>query len=244
MNGCQNLKHIQIYAQMIWLEEYSGSKLIQLLNTVGVCPEILTITIRYSDWRWWEYGQRLRLEHGWESKLLNWQAHPRLREIRLQLEIVERQFGETKDKISELRTIEMDLRSKYCTVNKVDLFGTPVRVVLDDPDGASSSEAWSGRAPFTAGGHQSPKVPTDFKITNFVWKANQDKKSFEQDVGPATESNEPGSFMDANLPILNIDQSRPPGSMSSLSESEKEESSKYEQEWSKRGSLLKFARGA
>ena len=227
---------------MIWLEEYSGSKFIQLLETVGVCPEVLTITVRYSDWWWWEYARSLRLDDGWLSKILNWQAHPRLREIRLQLEIVQHQYAEIGDKVSELRNIEMDLRSKYHFVRRVDLLGTPVRVALDNPDGVSSSGIWSGKAPYPAGNNRNASVPTVFMVTKLVWRADRDEERLEPII--AHDSTEPRGVVDTDLPILNIVQYHAPSGISRPSGSDKETTSKYEQYWSKHGSLLKFTGGA
>lgn len=227
---------------MVWLEEYSGSKCVQLLNTVGVCPEVLTITVRSSDWWWWEHDQALRLDDRWLSKILDWPAPPRLRGIRLRLEIVENHGGVLKgDKLAQLRAIEMEMRSKFAAVNRVDNFGTPTTLTLEDPEGASAAENWSGMAHKPGPHGRAPvSMPAVFRITTLVWKVN----SKEEKSDTHTQGAEEGQLTNAQsqeLPALNIDPSCPQVGMLELSTTGKQTGWAFEQEWSKCGSLLKFA---
>lgn len=229
---------------MIWLEQYSGSKVVQLLNTVGVCPEILTITVRSSDWWWWEYNQPLRLDDGWISKTLNWQASPRLREIRLELEIVE-SYGDDmqEERISQLRTIELRLRRDLACVKRVDNFGSPIKLVLHDQEGASSSQNWRGKAVKASTG---PGLARDsitsavFKITRFAWRVEQAEDLVKPKVEAQPEA-DPTEYANRELPLVNIDQDCPPSGVHRLSGENKEACSMYEQQWKERDSLLKFA---
>ena len=103
-NSRENFTHIHLYGETSWLEEHryhSDYRCVQGLNVAGVCPEILSITVRGSDWTGWEFQQTLlQMNDYWIENVLKWPALPRLREIRLELEVGERK-GERRVPDSE-----------------------------------------------------------------------------------------------------------------------------------------------
>lgn len=237
-NNRENLKHIHLYSETTWLQEFSGSKCVQALNIAGVCPEILTITIRASDWLGWErHGAPPQLRNDtWLEKILQWPAPPRLREIRLELEAGERIFEGVKERqVPELERIEADLRRKFAIIKRVDHFGTPAKVVLDNPVGVSLDRTWSGVAlQKESAGIRGQTMYAEFTIKTLVWKVALDR---EIPLGSShLESTPP--------PILHVDGSCEASNSPWFLPLDKELLSKIEQEWCMRGSLLKFASGA
>lgn len=59
VNNRKNLKEIQIFAQIYWLQGDLPHRLQHLLGGSGVCPETLTITVRHTDWLYWQYDRPL-----------------------------------------------------------------------------------------------------------------------------------------------------------------------------------------
>jgi hypothetical protein len=53
---------LRVFAQMVRLE---GRALSFLFDTPFLAPRQLTLTIRHTDWWWWEHEQPLRFEAGW-----------------------------------------------------------------------------------------------------------------------------------------------------------------------------------
>jgi len=66
---------------MYWLE--GGSNLLTLFRNPQFRPTQLTITIRYSDWWWWESDEPLTMKEGW---LRNFNGTSGLRELRVEYE--------------------------------------------------------------------------------------------------------------------------------------------------------------
>jgi hypothetical protein len=234
INNCIDFKQIHFYAHMMWLEASGGSKCVQNLNVTGVCPEIFTLTIRYSDWWWWEYGQRLRLDEKWLENILKWPALPRLREIRLELEVPE-------PKLSELQSIEEDLRDKFTVVERTDHYGTPAILLIDGCEEPSPIRKWSGMAPAKGQNTHGEEVLTTFVIKTLVWTVNLEEPNgrspAKERVAASQSTHNPGP----QLPVLSIERPDSSNAKISRSETDKETSSRLEQKWCEQGSLLKFA---
>jgi hypothetical protein len=75
------LKNVRFFTQMYWLE--SGSDLNDIFNSTRFQPTVLTITIRYSDWWFWEDNDPLSMSEDW-LKCFN--GNPGLRQLRVEYE--------------------------------------------------------------------------------------------------------------------------------------------------------------
>jgi hypothetical protein len=82
------IESCKVFAQMWALE---AGKLSQLLGVQGFRPRSVTVTIRHTDWWWWEHDHNLRFEAGWVKGVV---LAPSVREIRFELESLERKKGQ------------------------------------------------------------------------------------------------------------------------------------------------------
>jgi hypothetical protein len=74
---------VRFFTQMYWLE--SGNDLSKLFRIPQFRPAQLTITIRYSDWWFWEDHAPLAMEEGW---LRSFKGNPGLRKLVVEYETV------------------------------------------------------------------------------------------------------------------------------------------------------------
>lgn len=72
---------MRFFTQMFWLER--GHGLNRIFNIANFRPSRLTITIRYSDWWWWERNARLTMNEEW---FRDFNGPPGLRELRVEYE--------------------------------------------------------------------------------------------------------------------------------------------------------------
>ncbi|KAH7397149.1 hypothetical protein BKA66DRAFT_521632 [Pyrenochaeta sp. MPI-SDFR-AT-0127] len=77
----QDLEKVRFFTQMYWLE--NGHNLNAIFRESNFRPTCLTITIRYSDWWFWETNKPLQMSEKW---LCNFEGSPGLRELRVEYE--------------------------------------------------------------------------------------------------------------------------------------------------------------
>ncbi|KAK0451349.1 uncharacterized protein EV420DRAFT_1560558 [Desarmillaria tabescens] len=93
---------VHFFTQLFWLEE----------NFAGACaiaemrPRKLKITIRHSDWWYWEQNQRLALKGGWTDKI---RLLKRLEEFEIELETFERDKDQMLAIAQRIRNWKIDL---------------------------------------------------------------------------------------------------------------------------------------
>lgn len=176
-NNLRNVTNIQIHMQMFEIEPMAdmetGEALIAAffdpsLRRRGFNPRILRITIRHTDWWYWEDDEPLRLEDGWVQALLNAPLASCVEMLELELETLERKKDQLEPIVERLRK----------------LGGMPRRVSLVDPDDrratklVSSSKKpkishWTGKLPSNAGlntGRKEGKT-WDYHIALLTWRA-------------------------------------------------------------------------
>ncbi|CAN9149003.1 unnamed protein product [Alternaria alternata] len=79
--AAQSLQKVRFFTQMFWLED--GPQLFYLFSVPQFRPTQLTITIRYSDWWFWEDNEPLRMNEGW---LRYFEGNPGLRVLKVEYE--------------------------------------------------------------------------------------------------------------------------------------------------------------
>ncbi|KAK7191629.1 hypothetical protein PSPO01_02078 [Paraphaeosphaeria sporulosa] len=79
--AAQALEKVRFLTQMYWLED--GSNLRRIFAEPQFRPSELTITIRYSDWWWWEDNAPMTMKETW---LRNFLGSPGLRKLRVEYE--------------------------------------------------------------------------------------------------------------------------------------------------------------
>ncbi|KAK1657169.1 hypothetical protein BDP55DRAFT_624116 [Colletotrichum godetiae] len=77
----RDLTRVRFFTQMYWLE--GGRNLATLFAQPRFAPEVLTITVRYSDWWYWESDEPLRMSEDW---LRGFRGPRGLRELRVEYE--------------------------------------------------------------------------------------------------------------------------------------------------------------
>ena len=180
------------------------------------------------------YEPRLGLDEKWLENILKWPALPRLREIRLELEVPE-------PNLSDLQRIEQDLRDKFTVVERTDHYGTPAILLVDACERPSPLRKWTGMAPARGQNTHREEAPTTFVTKTLVWTVNLEEQNgrspAKERVAASQSTHNPGP----HLPVLSIERSDPAKDMTSRSGTDKEVSSRFEQKWYEQGSLLKFA---
>ena len=75
------MEKVRFFTQMYWLE--GGNELRRIFLEPQFRPSELTITIRYSDWWWWEDNAPLTMKEDWLPTFI---GNPGLRTLRVEYE--------------------------------------------------------------------------------------------------------------------------------------------------------------
>ncbi len=120
---------LRVFAQMWALEENYLGRLLRAAPRLH--PRRLTLTIRHTDWWWWESDEPLRFEAGWIRAASDF-LPPSVRELRVELESVRRK----KDQVDEIGR-KMAERWMFRRMDGV--------VLVADASGAGNEvERWTG----------------------------------------------------------------------------------------------------
>ncbi|KAI6089770.1 hypothetical protein F4821DRAFT_230895 [Hypoxylon rubiginosum] len=93
------IEGLRVFAQMYKLE---GGHLAQLLKTPGLYPRRLTLTIRHTDWWYWEEDQPLRFEADWIQAVCK-TLPSSVREFWIELESLEKKKGQVDSIAKQMR---------------------------------------------------------------------------------------------------------------------------------------------
>ncbi|KAJ6588978.1 hypothetical protein B0H19DRAFT_226810 [Mycena capillaripes] len=88
------VRRVRFFAQLSWLERRKVQAWV-----AGLAVRKLTITIRHSDWRYWERGEPLRMQspqEGWGGWV---GSFPQLQELELELESIESKREELEERV-------------------------------------------------------------------------------------------------------------------------------------------------
>lgn len=220
--------HLHFFAQMYWLERRS---LVRLLAGPSYQPLVknmrsLTITIRYSDWWNWESNEPLRISTIWMKEILSLQELRRVGEIRLELEVLERQMGQLKLILDRLAGVA----------------GPDGRFQLVGPHEEST---WSGPTNLGGRAHAPYKKleRMDYRVVTVKWKQTQSKLDEASD-GEGSSAAEEGALNRENSE-MKIDtetqktRTPPAQSRNSHSQRDRHERPFRSCRWRKERSLLK-----
>lgn len=168
----RNFGHLHLFAQMFAIENLRddpGELRRFFLETEeregDFQPRELHVTLRHTDWYWWEHDDPLRLDEEWVQALLN---SPDLRStqvLRLEMETLDYKVKQLIPIVERLKGLE----SREYESHVVD--GEPVttKFVLD---GESTVETWTGPADID-GGDFDPyegKSTLNYHIITLTWR--------------------------------------------------------------------------
>ncbi|KAF1978366.1 hypothetical protein BU23DRAFT_435969, partial [Bimuria novae-zelandiae CBS 107.79] len=103
--AAQRLGKVRFFTQMYWLE--GRHNLRALMRLPNFQPHTLTITIRYSDWWFWEDNQPLCMR---EDCLNNFMGHAGLRELRVEYETLAWKGEEMMKIVQRNKRVKLALR--------------------------------------------------------------------------------------------------------------------------------------
>jgi len=107
-----HVKHVQLSAQMYWLNRnLMWSEIWNYLGDRSLSLDTLTVTIRHSDWWFWESDAPLKLDTDWLHAALRKPAASRISEFRLELETLEWRMDQLRpilDSLKSLTICELD----------------------------------------------------------------------------------------------------------------------------------------
>ncbi|EPE34355.1 hypothetical protein GLAREA_10049 [Glarea lozoyensis ATCC 20868] len=99
------LQKVRFFTQMYWLE--SGNGLFYLFSIPKFRPTELTITIRYSDWWYWESNTPLRMDEAW---LRFFKGSPGLRVLKVEYETLSSKQAEMMHIVTRNKSWKLPVR--------------------------------------------------------------------------------------------------------------------------------------
>ncbi|KAK2002239.1 hypothetical protein LX36DRAFT_627258 [Colletotrichum falcatum] len=129
----RDLRRVRFFTQMFWLE--GGDNLAFLFSHPRFRPESLTVTVRYSDWWYWENDTPLRMAEEW---LGGFRGPPGLRELRVEYETLAGKRDEMMRIVERNKRWKLAVGGKRSTRRDED--GVEEEVVEEDEGGYLSAE--------------------------------------------------------------------------------------------------------
>ncbi|KAH7393779.1 hypothetical protein DE146DRAFT_737499 [Phaeosphaeria sp. MPI-PUGE-AT-0046c] len=123
--AAEALQKVRFFTQLYWLENGHGMR--QMFRMPTFRPASLTITIRYSDWWWWENDEPLRMDESWLKEFV---GTPGLRELRVEYETRVPKKGEMMSIVQRNKKYKLPIRREggnmdewegYLSAEKTDL---------------------------------------------------------------------------------------------------------------------------
>jgi hypothetical protein len=145
---------------MYWLE--GDENLNGIFSLLQFRPTILTITIRYSDWWFWEFNEPLRMDERW---LKCFRGSPGLKELRIEYETLNWRKEEMMKIVRRNKSWKLPLRREGA--------------VPDEYDGHLSAETtalteWNWKGPSKLDGqswnHHGPGETVEYVVVTDTWK--------------------------------------------------------------------------
>jgi hypothetical protein len=169
-SAAQALQKVRFFTQMYWLED--GYNLSSLLQTRQFSPSQLTITIRYSDWWFWEDDEPLRMDDRW---LRSFNGSPGLRELRVEYETRTPKKDEMMRIIERNRKWNLPVRRKDGGPRDWEGYLTTVNTKLSD---------WNWKGTSKLGGEQWRHLrhsdTSEYIVVTDVWKFVEGELSEEE----------------------------------------------------------------
>lgn len=168
-----DLKHVQIFAQMYWLEGKlcSNSALLDSVQVLFSGLETFAVTVRHSDWWFWESDDPLVLKVDWVRELLRSRKVRHVKELRLELETLERKMGQLRPILAELEGLMGEGERFECVM---------------------PHEEWTWSGPTDLGGHESAVYRglkrLDYRVVRVRWRQGLQRGAGEKGDGLQIES--------------------------------------------------------
>lgn len=106
----RHLRTVHVFTQQVWLESAGFASFTGLWEYA--CPTTLIITLRHSDWWWWEYGEPLCFDPKQEGRALrNYHSRP-------SDPFAPRSWGNQFRKIKGLEKLQIELETVEKTKNQ------------------------------------------------------------------------------------------------------------------------------
>ncbi|KAF2236269.1 hypothetical protein EV356DRAFT_513188 [Viridothelium virens] len=142
----QALNSVRFFTQMYWLE--GGEDLNKIFGWPNFRPETLTITIRYSDWWFWERNEPLRMRDSW---LRFFRGPPSLRTLIVEYETLTWKKNQMDPIIARNKKFKLPILQEQGQ-HEVEGGGRRVRRYLSAED--TKLEEWKWKGPSNLGGGQ------------------------------------------------------------------------------------------
>jgi hypothetical protein len=91
-DGRVEMESLHVFAQMYKIEQ---GDLATVLRNTNLHPRSLTLTVRHTDWWWWETDEPLWFEADWIPRLSEFLSSS-VRQVRIQMESLERKKGQVE----------------------------------------------------------------------------------------------------------------------------------------------------
>jgi len=158
----QSLQKVRLFTQMFWLEE--GNQLFYILSIPQFRPTQLTITIRYSDWWFWESNAPLSMEEKW---LRYFEGNPGLRVLRVEYETLSWKKAEMMRIIRRNKKWKLPVRREGGNFQKNELEG-----YLSAEN--TELKEWTWKGPSKLGGrswmHHGTEDKVEYVVVTDTWK--------------------------------------------------------------------------
>jgi hypothetical protein len=189
--AAQALQRVRMFTQMYWLEGGEGLK--RIFRSPQFRPTVLTITIRYSDWWFWEEDEPLRMGERWLS---GFKGSPGLKQLKVEYETLSWKKEEM---------MEIILRNKSW---KLPILGEQ-EVDGSEPaefDGYLSAEdtvlhEWKWKGPSKLDGqtwqHHGPGETIEYLVVTDTWNFVEGPLS-EMDMAKRTSSDDDYNYDDSD----------------------------------------------
>jgi hypothetical protein len=174
----QSLQKVRFFTQMFWLE--AGHQLFYIFSLPQFRPTQLTITIRYSDWWFWENDEPLRMEEQW---LRYFEGNPGLRVLNVEYETLSWKRAEMMHIIERNKKWKLPVRREGGSFQSNELEG------YLSAEGTGLKE-WKWKGPSKLGGerwsHHGTGDKVEYVVVTDTWNFLEGELSEKEMEGRLT----------------------------------------------------------
>jgi hypothetical protein len=178
---------------MYWLED--GDNLNNIFSVIQFRPTVLTITIRYSDWWYWEYNCELVMDEGW---LRCFSGNPGLKQLKVEYETISWKKEEMMKIIHRNKSWRLPIRREGGSPTDYEGYLSAEHSALDE---------WKWKGPSKLDGqtwsHHGPGETIEYVVVTDTWNFVEGPMS-EEDISKRAETI-PGSTYSPDDPFYDPD---------------------------------------